>query len=107
MANWYFKIFSNGVPQVTLATWLDCYDFASRVEQLEIGRCGNRKAKPRWRSNELGPILQDVVLDRNAIYSVNARGIADKCKNKGGGRNIAARAVVDVMNQSESRSGMP
>lgn len=36
--------FSLGIPQIAVASWLDCYDFAARIEHLGIGRWGNKKA---------------------------------------------------------------
>lgn len=96
---------SNGVAQVVLPVWVDCYDFANRAEILGIGRWGNVKECPRWSLAELAPIMIDVVLDRNAEYTAKSRQLAKICEDAGEGRDIAARKVIEFIDKRPERQG--
>ena len=86
------------MPQVVLPGWADCYDFAHRAEMLGIGRWGNCKAKPRWEAHELGPVLVDVVFGPRAeVMRRRAKGIARLAREKGEGRDFAAKVLLAEM----------
>ncbi|KAL0938507.1 2-hydroxyacylsphingosine 1-beta-galactosyltransferase [Colletotrichum truncatum] len=94
-ANSYFEAVSAGVPQVVLPVWFDTYDFAQRVEYLGIGKLGSAKHAPKCAAKELGPILKQVVLGASAErFRKKAADLAQTCKAEGGGRAIAARAIL-------------
>jgi UDP:flavonoid glycosyltransferase YjiC (YdhE family) len=82
---------------VVLPPWLDCYDFASRVELLGLGRWGIRQARPRWKADELGEALVDVVVERRDKFASSCKELAEICRNEMGGRTAAAREVLDLV----------
>lgn len=45
------------MPHVILPAWIDCYDWAIRVEYLGIGKWGSRQGNPGWKAKELGQVL--------------------------------------------------
>jgi UDP:flavonoid glycosyltransferase YjiC (YdhE family) len=87
-----------GVPQVVLPLWSDTYDFARRAEAKGIGRWGNVRSLPRWSSSELGSVLVDVALDRSEIFTAKARMAAEKSRQHGEGRDLAADALLRLTN---------
>ncbi|OHW90540.1 UDP-glucoronosyl and UDP-glucosyl transferase [Colletotrichum incanum] len=94
-ANSYFEAVSAGVPQVVLPVWFDTYDFATRVEYLGIGKRGSTNHAPKCAAKELGPILKQVVLGKSAEgFRKKAAELAEACKAEGGGRVIAAKAIL-------------
>ncbi|KAK4450019.1 family 1 glycosyltransferase [Podospora aff. communis PSN243] len=100
-ANSYYEAVVNGVPQVVLPPWLDCYDFASRVELLGLGRWGSRQARPRWKADELREALVDVVVGRREKFASRCKELAEICRNEMGGRTAAAREVLDLVKNHE------
>ncbi|KAK6211999.1 hypothetical protein LQW54_005527 [Pestalotiopsis sp. IQ-011] len=83
-----------GVPQVLLAPWADCYDFANRAELLGIGVWGNKQARPRWKRGELASALLGVVLGPDAEKTrVRAAELAGKYPENSG-RDRAAREIL-------------
>ncbi|KAF5020259.1 hypothetical protein F66182_7737 [Fusarium sp. NRRL 66182] len=60
-ANSFHESLCSGVPQALLPAWTDCYDFANRVELLGIGRWANKKAKPRWKTDELADAMVEML----------------------------------------------
>lgn len=88
---------SFGIPQVVLPVWTDCFDYANRVEMLGIGRWGSKDAKPRWEAKELALALVDVALDRNNELSAKAKSLAEICGGNSGGRDEAARIILETM----------
>ncbi|KAK1978938.1 UDP-glucoronosyl and UDP-glucosyl transferase [Colletotrichum cereale] len=94
-ANSYFEAVSAGVPQVVLPVWFDTYDFATRVEYLGIGKRGSANHAPKCAAKELGPILKQVILGKSAErFRKKAAVLAETCKADGGGRAIAAKAIL-------------
>ncbi|WQF84437.1 Putative UDP-glucuronosyl/UDP-glucosyltransferase [Colletotrichum destructivum] len=94
-ANSYFEAVSAGVPQVVLPVWFDTYDFATRVEYLGIGKRGSTNHAPKCAAKELGPILKEVVLGESAEgFRKKAADLAEVCRRDGGGRVIAAKAIL-------------
>ncbi|KAJ2976502.1 hypothetical protein NQ176_g4916 [Zarea fungicola] len=86
-----------GIPQVVLPVWTDCFDYANRVEMLGIGRWGSKEAKPRWKAEELARALVDVVLDRNNELSAKTKALSEICGGDSGGRDQAARLILETM----------
>ncbi|KAL2259989.1 hypothetical protein VTK26DRAFT_6153 [Humicola hyalothermophila] len=93
-ANSFNDAVSSGVPQISLPCWLDCYDFGNRTEILGIGRWGNKKAKPRYTAQELGPILVDVVIGPKADeMRAKVKGLAKLLADKPGA-DVAAKFIL-------------
>ncbi|KAJ4308155.1 hypothetical protein N0V84_012264 [Fusarium piperis] len=103
-ANSYNEAVCSGVPQVVLPCWFDCYDFASKVELLGIGRWGSKKGCPRWIEPELTEALIDVVLDNNSEYTAKSRSLAELCGRNGGGRATAADQILRLIDGQVGRS---
>jgi UDP:flavonoid glycosyltransferase YjiC (YdhE family) len=90
---------SAGIPQILLPAWADCYDFANRVELLQVGRRANKKAKPRWSHLELSASLREVLIGPQAEeIRKNATRLAEKFPENEG-RNRAAAEILDTMNK--------
>lgn len=74
-----------GVPQIILPIWFDTYDFAHRVEYLEIGIWGNRQHVPEVQGHELGEALRRVLSTEGGLsMKQRAREIASKLADKEG-----------------------
>ena len=80
---------------MVLPTWVDCYEFGSRAEMLNIGLWGNKEARPRWKAHELGPTFIETILGPRA-ESMRRRALElqELTKQDGGGRNVAARIIL-------------
>lgn len=90
--------YSAGVTQVVLPVWFDTYDFARRVDYLGIGLIGNRRNAPKCARSELGPVLIRAVFGTEARRMRNtAAAIAKSCRATGGGREIAAQAILELL----------
>ncbi|KAH7141968.1 hypothetical protein EDB81DRAFT_948234 [Dactylonectria macrodidyma] len=92
-----------GVPQVVLPAWADCYDFANRAELLGIGRWANKKAKPRWKRDELAAALVEVILGPS---SERIRARAEELSQKypeDRGRKKAAEVLLDTLENPISK----
>jgi len=78
------------VPQVVLPAWADCYDFANRAELLGVGRWANKQAKPRWKRDELGAALVEVLSGPSSVSILQrARELALKYPEHEGRRKAA------------------
>lgn len=87
-----------GVPQIVLPTWVDCYEFGSRAEMLGLGMWGNKGARPRWTAAELGPIFVETILGPKAeAFRKRAKELQELTKQDGGGRNVAARIILNEL----------
>ncbi|CAG7992048.1 unnamed protein product [Penicillium olsonii] len=94
-ANSFNEAVRTGVPQVILPQWIDCYDYAERVEMLGIGRVGNRKAKPQWTARELSKELLRVLQGQSAIsMRQRASDLASMCDKNGIGAVVAAQTLL-------------
>ncbi|KAF2666213.1 UDP-Glycosyltransferase/glycogen phosphorylase [Microthyrium microscopicum] len=62
-ANSYHEAAANGVPQVVLPMWAHHYDYAARVEYLEIGVHGSKGSAPNWTAGELASSIMTVLND--------------------------------------------
>jgi hypothetical protein len=83
---------------VILPAWGDCYDFAHRAEFLGVGRWGSRKAAPQWAATELGSVLFDVMLGKQAGETkAKAAALAESIQRKGAGRQLAARYILEEL----------
>ncbi|WVQ76486.1 hypothetical protein IAR50_006154 [Cryptococcus sp. DSM 104548] len=60
-SNSYHEALAAGVPQILLPAWLDCYDFASRVEYLQNGVWGNKSSAPSCSTPELIHAFDQIV----------------------------------------------
>ncbi|KAK1775966.1 hypothetical protein QBC45DRAFT_453586 [Copromyces sp. CBS 386.78] len=96
-ANSFLETVCAGIPQVILPPWMDCYDFARRVEILGIGRWGNRLSSDSSQSsNKLcnAKELADVLID--VIIGERAKELAKVCGGPEVGREVAARILRDI-----------
>lgn len=85
----------NGVPQLLLPMWADCFDFAMRAEYRKIGVYGNRKAHPWIDGDELATAFKRVLGDGEEAKMIreNARKLGEE-KRKKPGRECAAREIA-------------
>ncbi|WVW81561.1 hypothetical protein I302_103556 [Kwoniella bestiolae CBS 10118] len=60
-SNSYHEALYAGVPQVIMPAWVDCYDFAARLEYFGIGVWGNPMASPDCLESELTNALLRVI----------------------------------------------
>ena len=84
-----------GVPQVILAQWYDCYDYACKAEYLGIGVYGNKSVAPEIDGTEFGNALLKVVgrEDRANEIRAKAEEVGRICQ-RSGGRRLAAELVT-------------
>ncbi len=93
-----------GVPQVICPLWLDCIDYAARVEYLGIGIDGNKKVGFPIEANEVANAVIRVLIehiggdefDTPKCMKVRARALAEASKRYGG-RYKAAGTIVDIV----------
>lgn len=90
-----------GVPQVICPLWLDCLDYAARVEWLGIGIDANRKVGYPIEAVELGLAMAKVVghpghFALSDSMCARAREIAESSQRYGGSR-AAADKVLDIL----------
>ncbi|KXH57228.1 hypothetical protein CNYM01_12579 [Colletotrichum nymphaeae SA-01] len=93
-ANCYHEAIVTGVPHLILATWLDLYNYAARVEQVGIGIWGNRKSAPGFSLDELSDALLRLVDagPESVAKRDNARAIQQTLRRPG--RDIAADEIA-------------
>lgn len=97
-ANSHHEAVAAGVPQVVVPGWIDCYDFASRVELNGVGLRGNKTAAPRWARAELGETMKEVLLgERAAAFKAQAKKLAEKHPEYAG-RAKAAGFLLEILN---------
>lgn len=96
-ANSHHEALAAGVPQVVVPGWIDCYDFANRVELLGVGLRANKTTAPRWTRAELGEALKEVVLGaRAATFRKTATRLAERHPEHAG-RTKAARLLLEMV----------
>lgn len=84
------------MPQVVLPQWIDCYDYAQRVEYLGVGRIGNRTSRPLWEAEELAGAIGEVLVGTQSdAIKEKAMELSRLCKRNGDG----ALKVVDFVTQ--------
>jgi len=93
----------SGVPAVVVPFWWDCYDFAVRAEWLGIGIWGTRKSAPGVDGAELGQALIRATGDEAEATKMRekVRVFKDIVKERGEGRRVAAREIVNFMDRLE------
>lgn len=65
---------------------------------MGIGKFGSPRNAPHCSSHELGPILEQVVLGPSATQmKEKAVALAKICESNGGGRNVAAKKILEMM----------
>ncbi|KAK2757088.1 hypothetical protein FQN54_005057 [Arachnomyces sp. PD_36] len=100
-ANSYNEAVLNGVPHVVLPSWMDCYEYAQRVEYLGIGRQGVRKQVPQVEASELSRELLTVIDgERSQSMKRKAQEFAAICKEKGDGADTVARKMLELARKS-------
>lgn len=80
-----------------LAAWVDLYDYATRVEYLDIGIWGNKLGAPDWTAGELSTALL-AVLD-NSSQAQRIRTSAKELGSKfdeASGSACAARELASL-----------
>lgn len=78
--------------------WIDTYDFATKVEYLQVGVWGSRTAAPRVEAEELGMALVKVVdSDASAAMTEKAKAIAAGL-SKTVGREVACEKIIELLN---------
>ncbi|ODN75856.1 hypothetical protein L202_05848 [Cryptococcus amylolentus CBS 6039] len=60
-SNSYHEALQTGTPQIILAAWVDCYDFATRLEYLGNGAWGNKGSAPGCDTKTLTKALLKVI----------------------------------------------
>ena len=93
-----------GVPQVICPLWLDCLDYAARVEWLGIGIDANRKIGYPVEARELGLAMATAVgypgyFALSDSMHERARELAESSR-KHGGSGAAAEKVLEILNET-------
>lgn len=97
-ANSHHEALAAGVPQVIVSAWIDCYDFANRVELNGVGIRANKTAAPRWARGELGTALKEILIGpRAATFRETAKKLAERHPEQAG-RTKAASVILDILN---------
>ncbi|KAK7448563.1 hypothetical protein CaCOL14_011792 [Colletotrichum acutatum] len=93
-ANCYHEAISTGVPQLILPAWLDLYNYAARVEAIDIGVWGNRQSAPAFSLSELSSAFLKLVDGGSAslMMSQNAKKIQRSISRPG--RDVAADEIA-------------
>ncbi|KAK7047221.1 hypothetical protein VNI00_006887 [Paramarasmius palmivorus] len=100
-ANSFFEAISAGVPHIVLPIWYDTYDYAQRVETLNIGVWGSPKSAPYAETKEFGDALVKVLGSKEGeAMARNAKALADVYRTKygGNGRKAAADWITNELN---------
>jgi hypothetical protein len=86
----------SGKPHIIISVWYDTYDYANRVEFLNVGLFGNKSCAPGVRAKEFGQALVRVTGDTEEAAKMRAAAerVKDICRAKGNGRQLAAMAVL-------------
>jgi len=81
-------------PQVVLPAWMDCFDFANRVELLGNGLWANKRTRFGLEVEDLAAALVEVLLGPRArAIRAKAEELAAIC-NKIPGRILAAKTIL-------------
>lgn len=83
-----------------LPVWWDTYEFAERVRYLGLGAIGNVGVAPGVESSRFSASLLEVLGDEQ--IRVNAKRVATACKDRGEGRELAAKEVMDWARQKKT-----
>ncbi|WYZ43470.1 hypothetical protein EsH8_VI_001169 [Colletotrichum jinshuiense] len=93
-ANCYHEAIAAGVPHLILPAWLDHYNYAARVEEIELGVWGNKKAAPGFSVDELTSAFLRLLDDGPASASMreNAKRLRGTLARPG--RDIAGDEIA-------------
>ncbi|OHF03134.1 hypothetical protein CORC01_01518 [Colletotrichum orchidophilum] len=93
-ANCYHEAIDTGVPQLILPAWLDLYNYAARVEAIDIGVWGNKQSAPGFSLDELSSAFLKLVDGGSA--SLLMRENAEKIRRTitRPGRDVAADEIA-------------
>ncbi|KAH0828094.1 hypothetical protein J3R83DRAFT_3753 [Lanmaoa asiatica] len=86
----------SGLPHIVLPVWYDTYDYASRVEFLNIGIFGNKTCSPSVEAVEFGKALVRVTgnTEEAAKFRTSAKRLKELCRAKGNGRELSCAAIL-------------
>lgn len=92
------KVHRNGVPQIVLPMWADCYEFANRAEWLGIGIWGSRSSPLNWSKEDLSSAFLSVLANTDEAESmrVKARQLGKRFQVKPG-RMCAAEELTKLL----------
>ncbi|GKT44282.1 glycosyltransferase sdnJ [Colletotrichum spaethianum] len=93
-ANCYHEAIAAGVPHLILPGWLDLYNYAARVEEIEVGIWGNKKTAPGFSVDELSSAFLKLVDGGPAsvLMRENAKKISRTLARPG--RDVAADEIA-------------
>jgi len=93
-----WALLRNGVPQVVLPMWADCYDTASRIEYLGIGIWASKATPLKWNAEELSQAFMDAVGDSDYARMVRtkAKQLSTIIKRGKPGRLCAADELIKL-----------
>ncbi|OHW99023.1 UDP-glucoronosyl and UDP-glucosyl transferase family protein [Colletotrichum incanum] len=93
-ANCYHEAIAAGVPHLILPGWLDLYNYAARVEAIDIGVWGNKKTAPGFSVDELSSAFLKLVDGGPAsvLMKENAKKISRTLVRPG--RDVAADEIA-------------
>ena len=93
-ANSFLEGVVAATPQVVIPAWMDCFDFACRVELLGIGVWGNKKTTGYMLPWDLGAALTEVLIGpRSQAIRDKAQELGRLC-NRVPGRVVAAKTIL-------------
>ncbi|KAF8555814.1 UDP-Glycosyltransferase/glycogen phosphorylase [Imleria badia] len=96
--NSFYEVSLNrsGIPHIVLPVWYDTYDYARRVEFLNIGIFGSKTSAPGIRAEEFGRALVRVTGDSEEAvkFRASAKHLREVCRAKGNGRELASMAIL-------------
>ncbi|TEA20489.1 Glycosyltransferase sdnJ [Colletotrichum sidae] len=95
-ANCYHEAVMTGVPHIILPAWLDLYNYAARVEAIDIGVWGNRQTAPGFSVDELASAFLKLVDGGPDSISMrkNTEALAKSIKRPG--RDVAADEIAKL-----------
>ena len=93
-ANSFLEAITAGKPQIILPAWMDCFDFASRVEILGIGVWGNKNTIGRFKAADLYNAFEEVLVGpRSTQIQEKAMMLAELFRREPG-REKAATVIL-------------
>ncbi|KAK0716106.1 hypothetical protein B0H67DRAFT_515661 [Lasiosphaeris hirsuta] len=100
-SNSFHEAVAAGVPHVVCPVWLDTYDFATRVEYLDIGVWANRTRAPEVGREDLAAALDQVSSGAMAErLRANAKRLAGSVGGVNAGRKAATARVLEMAKAS-------
>lgn len=102
-ANCYWEAVGTGIPHIILPQWADLYDYATRVEYLNIGIWGSKLSAPKWSAEELSAAFLKIVGNGTEAQSIreNAKRLGDIAKVKPG-RVRAAEEIARLAGEGSN-----